>query len=185
MGLRWCASLINSVNADADDRLGHEIVASIAESRLTSRAASRVSEILDYESMSSASTWADDVRYSDEYAWSYTLHWVNPVHSPPSSCSFDYDRDCVNDFCVVSAVQNFTDQLAGRLWCPSEGDALRFLIHFVEDMHQPMHVCGIHTGGNDFDVKFYGSSTNMHALWDSKIIYVRRRDHGIMRGKWE
>ena len=85
------------------------------------------------------------MRGQSQYSWSSNLHFVNPVHNPPSQCSWNYDRDCVNDFCVVSAVFNFTEQLFGRK-PGDEEEALKFLTHFVQDMHQPLHGTGLRRG---------------------------------------
>lgn len=76
-----------------------------------------------------------------QYAWSAPLHYVNPKHDPMNGqCSYDDARDCTNDFCVTSAVSNFTTQLkSGSGSAKSLEDALKFLAHFVGDMHQPLH----------------------------------------------
>lgn len=115
------------------------MAATLAELNLTASAAAAVKNLVGSGGLVDASTWADAVRSQPAYSWSAALHYVNPQHNPPSKCSWDYERDCVNDFCVVSAVFNFTDQLAGNKPSPSKTDALRFLTHFVQDMHNPMH----------------------------------------------
>ena len=75
------------------------------------------------------------------HAWSAPLHYVNPIHDPQNNkCGYDDERDCVNDFCVTAAVSNFSSQLTSASGsAESQSDALKFLVHFVSDMHQPLH----------------------------------------------
>ena len=106
---------------------------------MTAAAREAVTRLVGSGGLPSVSTWADEVRGDPAYAWSSDLHFVNPEHNPPEQCSWNYKRDCMNDFCVVSAVFNYTDQLAGRVESPSDEEALKFLTHFALDMHQPLH----------------------------------------------
>jgi len=78
----------------------------------------------------------------------------------------DYDRDCGSDGCSISAIQNYTNILLDG----SDLDALKFVIHFVGDIHQPLHDEALDVGGNDIDVTFNGVSTNLHAIWDTNMI---------------
>jgi len=86
------------------------------------------------------------------------------------------DIDCVG-FCVVKSIQNYTNILQGEqpFHCDfTEGEepcALEFLTHFVGDCHQPLHVSYEYDrGGNDVKVSFFGTATNLHAVWDTNII---------------
>ena len=98
-----------------------------------------VSRLVGSGGLPSVATWADEIRSNPAYSWSSNLHFVNPIHNPPSQCSWNYARDCANNFCVVAAVFNYTDQLLGNKPTPSEEEALKFLTHFALDMHQPLH----------------------------------------------
>jgi hypothetical protein len=120
-------------------RLGHEISAELAQRNLSANAEAAVRRLVGSGGLPSVATWADEVRGDPAYSWSSNLHFVNPVHNPPSSCSWNYARDCANGFCVVAAVFNYTDQLLGNKPSPSDEDALKFLTHFALDMHQPLH----------------------------------------------
>jgi len=149
----------------------HGIVSQIAQSNLTSRAAAQVNALVGGD-LESIATWADEIRSQSKYAWSAGLHYVNPLSSNyPSKCSISYPRDCPNENCVVGAIFNYTAQLIGSKPSPSKAEALKFLTHFAQDIHNPLHVFGPPdlVGGNNINVKFYGSSWNLHALWDSGI----------------
>jgi hypothetical protein len=124
--------------------------------------------------MAAVASWADHVR--DNYTWSGQLHYIN---TPDWVCNYSYGRDCiwggVLGFCVDGAIKNYTL----RLLDPSLpffqlNEALKFLIHFLGDIHQPLH-CGFTSdeGGNTLKGKFNGKELNLHSLWDSYMIYER------------
>ena len=93
-------------------------------------------------------------------------------------CTFVYERDCVDwhgnkDFCNAGAIANFSSQLL-----KSKGEvtnattvAMKFLIHFLADVHQPLHVgMASDRGGVKMNVEFMvpeqGSRWNLHNIWD-------------------
>lgn len=158
----------------------HEIACEIAERNLTFTASEQIAKLIGPGGLVSVATWADQVRGSPAYSWTSPLHYINPKHDPmQNQCSFSYTRDCPNvDQCVVGAVFNFTNQLAGKIASPNEEEAVKFLAHFIPDMHNPMHVCGIYLGGNDFTLKFFGQSTNLHKVWDTDIPLRRIKELG-------
>ena len=101
-------------------------------------------------------------------------HYVNiPIHPAPDEPS-DYDatRDCPNDACVVAKIEQFERVLADRQVSQRQRlEALKYLVHFVGDVHQPLHTSNDHDrGGNEVPVTFMGRQTNLHAVWDTGII---------------
>jgi hypothetical protein len=84
--------------------------------------------------LASIATWADQVKNQPEYAWTKTSapRYCSVQHNPPQECSWDFRRDCP-DGCVVSAISDFAK---------NDSESLKFLIHFVADMHQPLHMSG-------------------------------------------
>jgi len=93
------------------------------------------------------------------------LHYVN---SPPDSDGYDAQRDCADGCCVVGAIEHYADVLHDPTTPrPLKIEALKFLVHFVGDVHQPMHA-GYERdkGGNDVKVWFFDNNTNLHSLWD-------------------
>lgn len=160
--------------ANAWGTLGHETIAWIAQSYVSSTTKDAVQSILgstasDY--MANVSTWADSYRYTSEGGWSAPLHYIDANDNPPDSCSVNYDRDCGDSGCSVSAVVNYTAILLNDDSKASvKLDAMRFIIHFVGDIHQPLHDEALDTGGNDIDVTYDGDSTNLHHIWDTEIV---------------
>jgi S1/P1 Nuclease len=81
-------------------------------------------------------------------------------------------RDCAKRDCVIAKIEDFEHILqAGSGTLESRREALMFLTHFVEDLHQPLHCSDNHDrGGNDVAVEFLGMPTNLHSLWDSGLL---------------
>ena len=98
------------------------------------------------------------------------LHYIDAEDSPPSSCNVDYRRDCSAEGCIVSAVANYTSRVMDSSLPDIERNyALRFIVHFLGDIHQPLHDEAIAVGGNTINVTFDGEATNLHATWDTSI----------------
>lgn len=153
--------------------MGHETIAYIAQDFVSSDTVTFVQNALSDTStsyMANAATWADSYRYTSAGTWSKPLHFIDANDSPPTSCSVNFDRDCDNDACVVAAISNFTAQLQDASTSTAELlNAMRFVIHFVGDIHQPLHDEALDVGGNTIDVTYDGDSTNLHHIWDTQI----------------
>ena len=157
--------------------VGHHIVARIAWSQMTSAARDRANTLLERGGMDAfvaAATWADDVR--QDRPETYNWHFVN-IHVTEGK--YDAVRHCVasdRGDCVIGAIARLRTQIVD----PSRSATLRsedlkFLIHFVGDMHQPLHtVDNKDRGGNDVRVEALrgeeGRATNLHAAWDTGMI---------------
>lgn len=134
--------------------------------------------------MYNVANWADDV--AANIPWSYGLHFINVMQVPCNAgqCSFLYSRDCVEDQCVAGAIMNYTDLLSQALVneLPSTAaqalvadESLRFLIHYMGDVHQPLHAArNEDRGGNSINVTFYvpgqGTEWNLHNVWDFGMV---------------
>ena len=81
-------------------------------------------------------------------------------------------RDCADGNCVLVKIEEFERTLKDKTAPPEKRkEALMFLIHFVGDMHQPLHCTDHHDkGGNDVKLTFFGRPTNLHSLWDSGLL---------------
>jgi len=154
---------------------GHKIVAQIANDRLTSTAAGVVAQFLGSQTMMDVAPDPDDYDHSPAGRWSAPCHYCN---LPRGATSFSMQLDC-QGFCVAKSIGNYTNILSTTQSQPSAcqfayGDepcALVFMIHFMGDIHQPLHVgWGDDEGGNTVEVTWFGSPTNLHEVWDDKII---------------
>ena len=171
-------------------RDGHAITAALAEAHLTEGARLGIKALLKDQSLASIASWADEVRpQRDE---TYNWHFVDI----PTSAAFDQQRDCYrpNDShagaqtdhhnCVVDRIGMFKQILIN----PSASDAdrveaLKFIVHFVADVHQPFHALGDAKGGNGIRISEFGSSQcgerpcNLHAAWDTGLIAHTNLSH--------
>jgi hypothetical protein len=147
--------------------LGHRIVARIAEQRLTPQAQAAVREILEGQSLADASVWADNIRQYRHDA--DPLHFVN---IPLADTRYDPRKHCPNGRCIIAAIEAEKRALRDpAISGEGRAEALRFLIHFMGDLHQPLHVADNHDrGGNQRTVYLDGDSTNLHKVWDGQIL---------------
>lgn len=156
---------------------GHRIVANIAEAHLTPAAKAQVQLLLDGAHLADVASWADEVR-RDRPA---TSRW-HYVDIPYEASSYDAARDCQatdHGDCVIAEIARAEKVLGDLSASKNErAEALKFLVHFVGDMHQPLHsierndpVTGNgDRGGNEVHITFFGAPANLHGVWDSGII---------------
>ncbi len=173
---------------------GHRLVALVATDRLTPAARLNVAWLLGDASLPDIAVWADQqvVDNSQTGPWHY-------VNVPLAATSYERDRDCplqpgvtagsANDRwrdCVVDRILYHQQRLRNTLLDRADrATALKFLVHFVGDLHQPFHALAVARGGNDIPVVAFGSpictradgtrySCNLHGVWDSTLIDHRQ-----------
>jgi hypothetical protein len=176
---------------------GHRIVCEIAWQRMTPAARAMVNTIraADPDSMANfadSCNWADRVRATYPYASTY--HYIN---IPSGSSGVDLARDCGDQEkrCAPWAIVNYASIVADPRSSPiHKAEALKFLSHFVGDLHQPLHAGRPgDLGGNLIRVEFFGlrgrngDSLNLHAVWDVYILEKGRvtwpdSAHALNRG---
>ncbi|EPE09384.1 s1 p1 nuclease [Ophiostoma piceae UAMH 11346] len=160
--------------AHAWGALGHATVAYVAQNFVDAEVKTWAQGVLGDTSTSylaNIASWADTYRTTTAGKWSAPLHFIDAEDNPPSSCSVDYDRDCGSSGCSISAIANYT-QRAGdsRLSKANKAEALKFLVHFLGDVTQPLHDEALELGGNGIKVTFDGhSGDNLHSDWDTYI----------------
>lgn len=154
---------------------GHRLVAEIAWKHLSDSAKTEITRLLpEGETIISIAPWADEVRPKrrETAPW----HYINI----PIEASGDWRPYCPNGECIVTAIQRMAVKLADRhLPAAEREEALRFVVHFVGDLHQPLH-CGDRRdrGGNDVPVIFRQRPTNLHSIWDTPLLLETLRREG-------
>ncbi len=147
---------------------GHEIIATIAAHQLTARTRAQVAQLLGSPAMLiHDSNWADEVR--DRRPETGPWHYVDiPLGAP----NYVPARHCRAGQCVVAQIITARQTLAdARQPAARRTEALRFLIHLVADLHQPLHAADDHDrGGNEVRINLQGRRTNLHQLWDTRIV---------------
>jgi hypothetical protein len=150
---------------------GHRAVAQIAENHLSPTAKLTVKKLLGNESLADVSTYADDYRQLPENKYTTPWHYINL----PSGYNFDQFTAAIINMPqdnVYKALLNFEHELGDSTKSRSQrAFALKFIVHLVGDLHQPMHVSHAEDrGGNDIKVINNGHDENLHSLWDEGII---------------
>ena len=163
--------------ADAWGPLGHRLVARLAQARLTPGARDEVRRLLALEgqrSLADVANWADELREHDPVLGKRSAKW-HYVNIGEHDCAYDAVRDCPGGDCVVEAIRTQAAILADRSRPDTERlQALKFVVHFVGDIHQPLHAgFARDRGGNTVQVNYNGRGSNLHALWDSTLLGSR------------
>lgn len=171
---------------------GHRIVGEIAFLELNAPAKTEVLRLIAldarYSRFNESCNWADQIKSNRSWDWARPLHYTNIAgdvgETTDDAKAFDLERDCDRKTdcpdgvpcptyaCVVDAIKYYAELLGD----PLAGDnekliALKFLGHFVGDLHQPLHA-GYQRdkGGNDKRVAYFNQQTNLHRVWDSMMI---------------
>ncbi|MBV9044204.1 MAG: S1/P1 nuclease [Alphaproteobacteria bacterium] len=173
---------------------GHSIVAEIANRRLSPEAFAEVERLMGKgHSLASVSSWADDIRgaHPESYNWHFVdISIADTTYDPATECKPDPKGDC-----VIAELERLRQTLRCGTDDAAKLDALRFTVHFIGDIHQPLHTVNELRGGNDIAVKvtFKGNTcrsncevqTNFHAAWDSTLIQRTVWDWGAYVDKLE
>ena len=169
-----------SFSAHAWGTEGHQVIAMIAEKELTPAARAEVDRLLALEpgaTMASVSTWADEHRTPHTAAWHY-------VNFPRGDCTYDPERDCQNGQCVVAAIEWQAKVLGTNAPDEQRLKALKYLVHFVGDVHQPLHAGYLDDkGGNTYQLQVFMRGSNLHAVWDSGLIKYLNEDAAVMASR--
>ncbi|MBA4119273.1 MAG: hypothetical protein C0513_01010 [Isosphaera sp.] len=151
-------------------RRAHSVIADIAWRELTPEVRQRVAAIMGEQTIQETASWADGVRGpNDEFPWTAPLHYAN---LDAAAAGYDHAAMRPAQGNVVDGVTDFALKLAD----PSTSDAerrqaLMFVVHFVGDLHQPLHAGNAaDRGGNDIQIQWLGDRRNLHAIWDSGIL---------------
>jgi hypothetical protein len=167
------AVLLPAAPLAAWGREGHQIIAQLAETELSPAARAEVDRLLaneDEPGLVAASTWADEIRDSPEWRHTVRWHWVNLPRTNP--CTYEAARDCAKGQCIVGAIEAQLAVLSDASQPDAErAIALKFVAHFIGDVHQPFHAgFSDDRGGNSTQLRFDRQGWNLHSLWDSAMV---------------
>jgi hypothetical protein len=176
--MAWMTACLPS-QALAWGQEGHSVIAEIGQRRLSPKATAAVQSLIGNGSLAAVSTWPDDVRS----ARPTTTGW-HFADVPIDKNDYSPQRDCKPDVARGDCIVAELERLRTELLCGSQEqrqEALMFAVHFVGDIHQPLHTVLEEHGGNDIDVKMtmHGLTctkdcdlqTNFHRAWDSELIH--------------
>lgn len=185
------AALASTLPAQAWSPLGHRLVGELAQRQLQPQAATEVTRLLAGEpepTLAGVANWADELRQSSPEAYKRTARW-HYVNTPPeAACTYVAERDCPDGDCIIGAIDGQLALLADRTQPDAiRREALKFVVHFLGDVHQPMH--NNHhddAGGNRYQISLRTTlapeayardkyvdgvmGTNLHAVWDYYVL---------------
>ena len=159
------------VEASAWGVTGHRVVAEIAENHLTNRAKRKLKKLIGKQKLAYWANWPDNVRNSPEWKNTSTWHYVN---IPPQETKEQFIEQLKNNNKpnIYTAIQDVKGVIVDKNTPDADREIyLRFLVHFLGDMMQPMHTGREEDlGGNLIKIQFFKKDTNLHSLWDSGLI---------------
>jgi S1/P1 Nuclease len=148
----------------------HRLVAAIAATRLTTAVRTSVATLTDGASLAAIACWADEIRAHrrETKRWHY-------VDIPRAAAHYVPTRDCrrtEEGDCLLAALARASTTLREPdATTAARFDALRFLVHLLPDLHQPLHCTDDDdAGGNGIAVRFFQRRSNLHAVWDRGLI---------------
>jgi len=163
-------------------REGHQVVGLIAEKYMTTATLAKAGDLLDGSAIDAVASWADEYRrdHRETAPWHY-------IDIPLADSKIDLARECPNGECVIVKTEQFLavlkDPNAGR---DAKAQALKFVIHFVGDMHQPLHVTDNgDKGGNRRYVVFERHPDNLHWVWDTGLLQHITRNPAALAAELE
>ena len=146
---------------------GHRATGKIAENHLNKRAKKRIDKLLNGQSLAFVSTYADEIKSDSAYRKYYSWHYVNmDLEESYADATKNPKGDIVTGInkCIKVLKDNNSSE-------EDKSFHLKMLVHFVGDLHQPMHIGQKEDkGGNAIQVEWFGKETNLHAVWDTKMI---------------
>ena len=152
---------------------GHRVIAQIAEQNLTKKAKKQVNKALEGYPMAYWADWADNIKSDETDKWVHTHKWhfVN-FSANLSKQQLIEEAENVKQDNVYSEIPKLSETIKNKTSTVEEKRfALYFLIHLVGDLHQPMHIGREEDlGGNKINVSWFNAPTNIHSVWDSKLI---------------
>lgn len=146
-------------------KTGHRVIGKIAEENLTPKAQAEITTLLGHSDLARVANWADEIKSDPDWRHANDWHYCTVHEGMEYQGPDDGGR-------AVQKVMEFSDFMKkGLLEEKDQKDVLRFIVHIVGDLHQPLHVGnGTDRGGNDVKVKWFREETNLHRVWDSQMV---------------
>ncbi|WP_018984421.1 S1/P1 nuclease [Salinimonas chungwhensis] len=172
--LGLASSLLASLPAFGWGQTGHRVTGAIAQHYLSPHATAAVDALLPNETLAEASTYADEMRSNPSHFWQDVSPPYHYVTVPEGKTYAEAGAPEQGD--SVTALNRFTETLTDDTASQEDKQlALRFLVHIIGDLHQPLHAGnGTDRGGNDVKVRFFWEDSNLHRVWDSQMLAQRK-----------
>lgn len=148
-------------------KTGHRVVSKLAQQYLTTKAQKEIDILLDGASLVSISTYGDEIKSNPKYKALRPWHYINlPLDESYVNAKKNPKGDVV--MAIKKCIAKVKDQNEPK---NERAFYLKLLVHFIGDLHQPMHVGRKEDrGGNSIRLQWFGKTSNLHRLWDSHLI---------------
>lgn len=152
---------------------GHRVVAEIAQRHLSGKAKKELKKLIGRESLQQWANWPDFIKSDTTHVWDMASKWhyVNIAGDLPKDEFLNKLKNLQGEN-LYTQIKAMAAQLKDKMLSQEKRQiALRFLIHFVGDLHQPLHVGREEDkGGNDIKVSWFDKQTNLHSVWDGSLV---------------
>jgi len=146
---------------------GHRAVGLVAEQHLSKKAKKKLKLLLGQQSLAMVSNWMDEVKSDSTYDYMEDWHWV----TVETGQTYDQSKKNPKGDLIMTLERVIAELKSHKLDRAKEIEAIKILTHLIGDIHQPFHVgCCDDQGGNKVTVKWFGTTTNIHSVWDSRMI---------------
>lgn len=158
---------VSFANATVWSKTGHRVTGEVAQKHLTRKAKKAIAELLNGQSLAQVSTFGDEIKADRAFREFSPWHYVN---FPLDKAYTDVEPSAEGDLVAgiqkcIAVVKDKNSSLADKQFY------LKFLVHLIGDLHQPLHVGRKEDkGGNDIQVQWFGKGSNLHRVWDGDMI---------------
>lgn len=162
-----CISSNGLATAGDWGKTGHRVVGEIAEKYLTKKTEREILKLLNGHSLAFVANYGDDIKSDRKYDSYRPWHYVNfPFGEKYENHPKSEEGDIIQGIeKCIAVLKNSNSTKAEKIFY------LKMLVHFMGDLHQPLHIgLAEDKGGNDFQVRWFKDGTNLHTVWDSKMI---------------
>jgi hypothetical protein len=148
-------------------KTGHRAVGEIAGKYLSKKAEKQILKLLDGHSLAFVANYGDDIKSDRAYDHYSPWHYVNfpfgeKYETHPKSEKGDIIQGIEK---CITVLKNANSSREDKVF------HLKMLVHFMGDLHQPLHIgLADDKGGNDFQVRWFNDGTNLHSVWDYKML---------------
>ena len=162
-----CAVLVISPKAFSWGKIGHRIVGEIAERNLDYAAKKGIKDLLGTDTLARVANFPDEMKSDKAFDHTHTWHYTS---IPTDKTYFDQKRSKDGD--IIEALFRMEETLRDPKKSKDEKIvALKFMVHLMGDVHQPLHVgLAEDRGGNSVHLKWFKEDSNLHSIWDESII---------------
>jgi hypothetical protein len=157
-----------SFNAFSWGMLGHRITGEVASKHLTEKTKAEIKSIIGDDSLAELSNWPDFIKSNPVMRKKYSAwHYVS---FPKKETLLKRKVSMKGD--ILYGISYFSKIIKDKEASIKERrEALAFVVHFIGDIHQPLHVgYPEDKGGNKVKLKWFGEETNLHVVWDEKLV---------------